>query len=56
MDIEVLKNIRGMCDNIEELIRGNFAKKHDYVQQKLLLDLYASVINFQNYYKQLIGV
>lgn len=55
MDKEVLKSICGMCDNIEELVRGNFAKRHDYVQQKILLDLYISVINFQHYYKANIG-
>lgn len=55
MKKDVLKTIAGMCDNIEELIRNNKAKKPDYTQQKLILDLYLSVINYQNYFKQNIG-
>lgn len=52
MEKDVLKTIAGMCDNIEDLIRNNRAKKPDYTQQKIILDLYLSIINFQNYLKK----
>ncbi len=55
MDKDVLKTIAGLCDNIEVLIRNNKAKTPDYTQQKMILDLYMSVINFQNYFQQNIG-
>ena len=55
MDKDVLKTIAGLCDNIEALIRNNKAKKPDYAQQKMILDLYMSVINFQNYFTKNIG-
>lgn len=55
MEKDVLRTINGMCDNIEELIRNNRAKTPDYTQQKIVLDLYMSVINFQNYIQKTIG-
>lgn len=55
MDKDVLKTIACMCDNIEVLIRNNKAKKPDYTQQKMILDLYMSIINFQNYFQKNIG-
>ena len=55
MDKDVLKTIAGMCDNIEELIRTNKSKKSNYYQQKVILDLYMSVLNYQYYFAQNIG-
>lgn len=55
MDKDVLKTIAGMCDNIEVLIRTSRSKKPDYTEQKILLDLYMSIINFQDYFKKTIG-
>ena len=55
MDKDVLKTIAGMCDNIEVLIRSNKAKNPEDTQQKIILDLYMSVINFQNYFTKNIG-
>lgn len=55
MDKDVLKTIAGMCDNLEDLIRNNKAKRPEYTQQRIILDLYMSVINFQHYYEKTIG-
>ncbi len=55
MDKDVLKTIAEMCDNIEALIRTNKSKKPNYYQQKVILDLYMSVLNYQYYFAQNIG-
>ncbi len=55
MDKDVLRTIAGMCDNLEDLIRNNKAKRPDYTQQKIILDLYMSIINFLNYFQKTIG-
>lgn len=49
MNKDCLRCIAIFCHNAEELIRNNFADSCDYVEQKVVLDLYLSVLNYQHW-------
>ena len=52
MDPQCYRTIAIFCDNIEELIRSNFPDCKEYYDQKVILDLFLSVVNYQNYFKK----
>lgn len=48
-DIDVMC---GLCNNLEQMIKSNIKKVHTIRDQKILMDLFSSVLNFQLAYKR----
>lgn len=52
MDSEDIQVMCGLCNNIEVMIKTNILKVHTPREQKILIDLFSSVLNFQLAYKR----
>lgn len=52
MNPQCYRTIAIFCANLEELIRENFSDCKEYIDQKVVLDLFLSVINYQNFFKK----
>ena len=52
MDSEDIQVMCGLCNNLEQMIKNNIYKVHTVRDQKILMDLFSSVLNFQLAYKR----
>lgn len=51
MDPRDIQIMCGLCNNLEIMIKNNILKVHTIRDQKILMDLFSSVLNFQFAYK-----
>lgn len=50
---ECLSTIACFCSNIEQVIRKNLNDCKDFYEQKNIMDLYLSVVNFGFYFEKI---
>lgn len=52
MDKKVANQINTLCNSIEILIKENIKDEHNFGRQKVLVELFTSVLNYQLNYKR----